>query len=101
MPTPIPSSVALASARDTDPLAQAQMAPAAFLARYSGRILETYRCDLRTFVQWCANVGLDVLEARRAHLEALRRPRGLSLPASRIDPRAVGLAFPRTVALRS
>ena len=35
------------------------------------------------------------------HLEALRRPRALSLPASRLNPRAVGLAFPRTAALRS
>jgi transposase len=33
-------------------------------------------------------------------LEALRRPRGLSLPASRLNPRAVGLAHPLTVALR-
>ena len=34
------------------------------------------------------------------HLEALRRPRGLSLLASRLDPRAQGLAFPRSVVLR-
>ena len=35
------------------------------------------------------------------HLEALRHPRALPLPASRLNPRAVGLAFPRTAALRS
>ena len=57
MPTPIPSSVALMSARDADPFAQAQMAAAACLARYSGRTLETYRHDLRTFSQWCTECG--------------------------------------------
>ncbi len=69
MPTPMPSSVALVSARDADPFAQAQMAAAAYLARYSGRTLETYRYDLRTFIQWCTDVGLDVLEAKRAHID--------------------------------
>ena len=63
MPSPIPSSITLVSARDADPLAQAQMAAAAYLARYSGRTLETYRYDLLTFFQWCTDVGLDVLEA--------------------------------------
>ena len=53
MHTPMPSSVALMSARDADPFAQAQMAAAAYLARYGGRTLETYRYDLRTFFQ-CA-----------------------------------------------
>ena len=66
MPTPIPGSLALMSASDADPFAQAQMAAAAYLARYSGRTLETYRYDLRTFFQWCADVGLEVLEATRA-----------------------------------
>jgi hypothetical protein len=47
MPTPIPDSVALASARDADPFARAQVAAAAYLARYSGRTLEPYRYDLR------------------------------------------------------
>jgi hypothetical protein len=31
---------------------EAQMAAAAFLARYSGRTLDAYRYDLRTFFQW-------------------------------------------------
>jgi hypothetical protein len=39
-------------------------------------------------------------EEAHPHLEALRRPRGLSLLASRLAPRAVGLAFPRSVVLR-
>ena len=72
MPTPIPSSVTLVSVRDADPFAQAQTAAAAYLARYGGRTLETYRYDLRTFFQWCTDVGLDVLEAKRAHIELWR-----------------------------
>jgi integrase/recombinase XerD len=74
MPTPMPSSVALVSARDldVDPFAQAQIAAGAYLARYSGRTLETYRYVLRTFFQWCTDVGLDVLEAQRAHIELWR-----------------------------
>jgi hypothetical protein len=59
MPIPIPSSVALVSARDTDPFAQAQMAAAAYLARYIGRTLKTYRYDLRAFFQWCTDRGLE------------------------------------------
>ena len=88
MPTPNPSSVALVSARDTDPFAQAQMAAAAYLARYSGRTLETYRYDLRTFFQWCSDFGLEVLEATQPHIELWRsamEERGLA--ASTIDRR--------------
>jgi len=64
------------------------MAAAAYLARYGGRTLETYRYDLRTFFQWCTDVGLDVLEAKRAHIELWRsamEERGLA--ASTIDRR--------------
>ena len=88
MPNPNPSSVALVSAGDADPFAQAQMGAAAYLARYSGRTLETYRYDPRTFFQWCTDVGLDVLEAKRAHIELWRsamEERGLA--ASTIDRR--------------
>ena len=88
MHTPMPSSVALVSARDADPFAQAQMAAAAYLARYSGRTLETYRYDPRSFFQWCTDVGLEVLEANRAHIELWRsamEDRGLA--ASTIDRR--------------
>ncbi len=88
MPTPTSSSVALVSARDADSFAQAQMAAAAYLARYGGRTLETYRYDLRAFFQWCTDVGLEVLEARRAHIELWRsamEERGLA--ASTIDRR--------------
>lgn len=34
---------------------EAQVAAAAFLARYNGRTLEAYRHDLRYYVQWAAD----------------------------------------------
>ena len=38
-------------------LDEAQLAAAAFLARYSRRTLEAYRYDLRSFFQWAADTG--------------------------------------------
>ncbi len=73
----------------TDPLLdEAQLAAAAFLARYQGRTLETYRAALRAFFQWAADVGLKVLTATRPHIELYVRAceeRGLA--ASTIDRR--------------
>ncbi len=66
----------------------AQLAAAAFLARYSGRTLDAYRHDLRGFFPWAADVGLAVLEATRPHIELYRsslEERGLA--ASTIDRR--------------
>jgi integrase/recombinase XerD len=51
---------------------EAQVAVAAFLARYSGRTLEAYRYDLRNFFQWAADHDLAVLEAIRPHIELFR-----------------------------
>ncbi len=51
---------------------EAELAAAAFLARYSGRTLEAYRHDLRSFFQWAADVGLEILEATRPHIELFR-----------------------------
>ena len=82
------SRAALVSVSQNGPLDQAQVAAAAFLARYSGRTLETYRYDLRIFFQWCADVGLPVLDAKRPHIEIWRaasEERGLA--ASTIDRR--------------
>ena len=70
------------------PLDEAEVAAAAFLARYSGRTLDAYRHDLRTFFQWAADVGLLVLEATRPHVELYRtalEQRGLA--PSTIDRR--------------
>jgi integrase/recombinase XerD len=70
------------------PFEEAHMAAAAFLARYSGRTLETYRFDLRSDFEWCAGVGLAVLEAKRAHIELWRAAsEQRSLAASTIDRR--------------
>jgi integrase/recombinase XerD len=69
-------------------LDEAQLAAAAFLARYSGRTLDAYRHDLRGFFQWSADVGLTVLAATRPHIELSRgwlEDRGLA--ASTIDRR--------------
>jgi integrase/recombinase XerD len=69
-------------------LDEAQLAAAAFLARYSGRTIEAYRYDLRSFFQWAADQGLEVLAATRPHIECYRaalEERGLA--ASTIDRR--------------
>jgi site-specific recombinase XerD len=65
---------------------EAQLAAAAFLARYRDRTLEAYRYDLRSFFQWADDHGLNVLAATRAHLEWYRtamEQRGLA--AATID----------------
>ena len=80
------TTTVLVSAYQKDPFDQAQMAAVAYLARYSGRTLETYRYDVRVSFQWCADVGLAVLEATRPHIELWRadmEQRGLA--ASTID----------------
>jgi len=53
-------------------LDKAQFAAAAFLARYSGRTLGSYRTDLRQFFQWAYGVGLTPLDATRTHIELSR-----------------------------
>ena len=69
-------------------LDEAQLAAASFLARCSGRTLESYRADMRQFFQWSADVGLAPLAASRAHIELYRssmEARGLA--AATIDRR--------------
>ena len=51
---------------------EAQLAAAAFLARYSGRTLDAYRHDLRRFFQWTADHDITVLAATRPHIELWR-----------------------------
>ncbi len=43
----------------TAPFDEAQLAAAAFLARYSGRTLDAYRHDLRSFFQWTTDTELQ------------------------------------------
>ena len=67
---------------------EAEVAAAAFLARYNGRTLDAYRHDLRGFFEWADAVGLEVLAATRPHIELYRvsmEERGLA--ASTIDRR--------------
>ena len=47
----------------------AELAAAAFLARYQGRTLDAYRYDLRAFFQWAADERLDILKATRPQIE--------------------------------
>ena len=82
------TTTVLISAAEKDLFDDAQMAAAAYLARYSGRTLETYRYDVRVFFQWCADVGLEVLEATRAHIGLWRSAlEERELAASTIDRR--------------
>ena len=53
-------------------LDEAQLAAVAFLARYGGRTLESYRADLRQFFQWCAHDEVAPLAATRTHIELYR-----------------------------
>jgi hypothetical protein len=58
--------------RADQPFDEAQHATVAFLARCSGRTLESYRADLRQFFQWASSVGMPPLVATRAHIELYR-----------------------------
>jgi site-specific recombinase XerD len=67
---------------------EAEVAAAAFLARYSGRTFEAYRQDLRGYFAWAGSVGLEVLKATRPHVELYRHHLELrGLAASTIDRR--------------
>src|SRR6266566_788830 len=60
---PVPSDRLVPRA---DPL---RLAVAAYLTRFKGRSREHTESDLRCFLTWCAERGLDPLAARRPHLE--------------------------------
>lgn len=52
----------------------AELAAAGFLARYSGPTRETYRVSLKVLWDWCAEMGVDVLDGmRRPVLELFAR----------------------------
>jgi hypothetical protein len=53
-----------------DPL---QMPVAAYLARFKGLCRQHTQSDLRIFVGWCIERGLDPLTAHRVHLELFVR----------------------------
>ena len=48
---------------------QLRLAVAAYLARFKGASRTYTESDLRCYLAWCAEHGLDPLTARRPHLE--------------------------------
>src|SRR5215471_1764903 len=48
---------------------QLRLAMSAYLARFTGSSREHTESDLRCFLSWCAERGLDPLAAQRPHLE--------------------------------
>jgi integrase/recombinase XerD len=64
--TELPSVPADRLARFTD---QLRLAVAAYLARFTGPSRQHTESDLRCYLSWCAEHGLDPLTARRPHLE--------------------------------
>jgi hypothetical protein len=64
--TGLPSIPSDHPARSTD---QLRLAAAAYLSRFIGPSREHTASDLRCYLSWCADRGLDQLTARRPHLE--------------------------------
>ena len=52
---------------------QLRLAVAAYLARFTGSSREHTESDLRCYLAWCAERGLDPLAAQRPHLELYLR----------------------------
>ena len=83
----VPTTAAVLRA-DEPVLDEAELAAVAFLARYGGRTLASYRADLRQYLAWIASVRVAPLHATRAHLELYRawmEERGLA--AATVDRR--------------
>jgi site-specific recombinase XerD len=76
------------AAEEDDPVDEAELAAAAFLARYQGRTLDAYRYDLRAFFEWAADDRLDILQATRPQIELyVRAMKVRCLAAATIDRR--------------
>src|SRR3954465_14612041 len=85
-PTTLPAIVRHAG--EDERVGDAELATAAFLARYQGRTLDAYRYDLRAFFQWAADDRLDILEATRPQIELyVRAMEARGLAATTIDRR--------------
>ena len=61
---------------------QLRLAAAAYLARFKGSSREHTESDLRCYLSWCAERGLDPLAARRPHLELYIRFRAWAVPVA-------------------
>lgn len=70
-----------------------RLAVAAYLARFTGSSRDHAHSDLRCFLAWCAERGLDPLAARRAHLELYIR---WMQEVRRFKPSTVSRRFPVT-----
>ena len=82
----IPAFGDAARLEDGDVIDEAELAAAAFLARYRGRTLDAYRSDLRRFFQWATDTGLEVLKATRPQIELfVRALEARGLAATTID----------------
>ena len=62
-------SVHVSSAAGTPAADQVRLAAFAYLARFTGSSRQHTESDLRCYLRWCADRGLDPLTARRADLE--------------------------------
>src|SRR5262249_17495561 len=73
---------------------QLRLAVAAYLARFKGSSREHTESDLRCYLTWCAEDGLDPLAAQRPHLELYIR-----FPTNHVRTQSAGPADPssRTV----
>jgi integrase/recombinase XerD len=56
-------------AADAPPADHVRLAASAYLARFTGSSREHTESDLRCYLRWCADRGLDPLSARRPDLE--------------------------------
>jgi integrase/recombinase XerD len=70
---------------------QLQLAVAAYLARFKGSSREHSESDLRCYLAWCAERGLDPLAARRPHLELYIR---WMQEVRRFKPSTISRRFP-------
>jgi integrase/recombinase XerD len=59
----------VSSAADASSADQVRLAALAYLARFTGSSREHTESDLRCFLRWCADRGMDPLAARRVDLE--------------------------------
>lgn len=62
---------------------QLRLAVAAYLTRFKGSSRDHSESDLRCFLAWSAERGLDPMDARRPHLELYIRWMGIHSPAIR------------------
>ena len=84
----IPLTMPLGQPSDDATVDEAELAAAAFLARYQGRTLDAYRYDLRVSFQWASDEGLDDLAE------------GPSLDARGLDRTDLGQVHPTHAARR-